>query len=335
MNLVRQLDEHIWHEFVDRHPQGTVFQTPEMFQVFAQTNGYHPELWAVVDDDENPITLFVPVKIALVAGLLSGFTSRSIAYGSVLCMPGVEGRQALDILLQAYNHATKQDVLFTELRNLSDTSDLHLVLSQNGFVYEEHLDFLIDLHRPPSEVLQSIGRKTRKKIRRGLRDGCVSTTVITDRSELDCWYRMLENTYRNAHVPLADRSLFQAVFDQLYPNNMARLFLARVNGVPAACSLELLYRDTIYDWYGGVDRRYGRYYPNELLHWHILDWGARNGYRVYDFGGAGKPGEAYGVRDFKAKFGGRLVNFGRYSHIHSPRRLKLSKLAYRIYQRIR
>jgi lipid II:glycine glycyltransferase (peptidoglycan interpeptide bridge formation enzyme) len=67
--------------------------------------------------------------------------------------------------------------------------------------------------------------------------------------------------------------------------------------------------------------------------WYILEWGVKNGYRVYDFGGAGKPGEEYGVRNFKAKFGGQLVCFGRNIYIHKPLQLKLSKLGYAIYRR--
>jgi lipid II:glycine glycyltransferase (peptidoglycan interpeptide bridge formation enzyme) len=59
-----------------------------------------------------------------------------------------------------------------------------------------------------------------------------------------------------------------------------------------------------------------------------------HGYRIYDFGGAGRPGEPYGVRDFKAKFGGELVDFGRHSYVHSPGRLKLTNLAYRFYRKI-
>ena len=40
-------------------------------------------------------------------------------------------------------------------------------------------------------------------------------------------------------------------------------------------------------------------------------WGAENGYRLCNFGGAGKRDEEYGVRDFKAKFGGELICFAR------------------------
>jgi serine/alanine adding enzyme len=63
-----------------------------------------------------------------------------------------------------------------------------------------------------------------------------------------------------------------------------------------------------------------------------LEWGVENGYRVYDFGGAGKPDEEYGVRDFKAKFGGKLVCYGRNVYVHSQVRLELSKLGYTIYR---
>ena len=62
--------------------------------------------------------------------------------------------------------------------------------------------------------------------------------------------------------------------------------------------------------------------------WHILEWGANHAYKIYDFGGAGKPDEEYGVRDFKAKFGGTLVNYGRNKCIHSPLAMKFSEYGY-------
>jgi lipid II:glycine glycyltransferase (peptidoglycan interpeptide bridge formation enzyme) len=135
-------------------------------------------------------------------------------------------------------------------------------------------------------------------------------------------------------VPLADRSLFEAAFEILYPKNMIRVVLARVNGAYVGTSVELLYKDVVYGWYGGVDREYGRHNPNELLMWHILKWSAENGYRLYDFGGAGKPDEEYGVRDFKAKFGGDLVCYGRNICVHAPVLLKLSQRAYTIYRKL-
>jgi len=275
----------------------------------------------------------MPARITLMGGLLRRFTTRDIAYDSVLCAPGTEGKKALATLLQVYKRETKNIALFTELRNLSDLSDLQSTLNENGFVYEDYLNYLIYLDRSPEAVLQSIGRRTRKNLRRALRRDEV---VIEDANQYELvtlCYELLQRTYAFAKVPLADRSLFEAAFDVLHPRGMVKFLLARVGDVYVAGSVELVYKGTIYGWYGGMDRAYGNYIPNELLLWHILKWGAENGHKVYDFGGAGKPDEEYGVRDFKAKFGGDLVCYGRNTCVHSPASLQLSQWAYAVYRR--
>ena len=111
---------------------------------------------------------------------------------------------------------------------------------------------------------------------------------------------------------------------------MIRFTQARAGDVIVAISVELLYKDKIFGWYGGVDRTYTLYRANEFLMWQILDWGSRNGYRQYDFGGAGKPNEKYGVRDFKAKFGGELVCYGRNTYVHKPKLLSISQRGYQL-----
>jgi serine/alanine adding enzyme len=334
MRVVQHLDEKLWKAFVADNPWGNIFHTPEMFQVFARTRGHRPEFWAVVGGEPEILALMTPVYITLMDGLLKRFTTRSVAYGSVLCQDTPRGWEALRLLLRTYAKSVTGRSLFTELRNLQNLVDLQPLLEDSGYVYEEHLNYLIDLDRPAEEVLQSIGKRTRKKIRKGLRDGHVKVNEVTHRADLDDWYAILQRTYDNARVPLADLSLFEAAFDILRPKNMAKFLIAQVKGSTAACSVELPYKDAIYGWYGGSDRDYSEYSANEMLIWHILEWGARNGYRVYDLGGAGKPGEEYGVRDFKAKFGGELVNFGRNTYEHAPNLLKLGKSVYRLYRKL-
>jgi serine/alanine adding enzyme len=333
MWVVQDLDEALWRNFVDNNPRGNIFHAPEMFRVFAKTVGHMPELWAVVDGKPEVLALMTPVHITLMNGVLRRFTTRSVVYGSILAQDTARGQDALRLLLETYARNIRGRSLFTELRNLQNLDDLQPLFEDYGYSYQDHLNYLIDLDRPAEEILQGLGKRTRKKIRKGLRDGHVQISEATNRAELAHWYETLQKTYSNAQVPLADRSLFEAAFDVLRPRNMAKFLLARVGDVTAACSVELTYKDTIYGWYGGSDRVYSEYLPNEMLIWHILDWGASNGYRVYDFGGAGRPDEEYGVRDFKAKFGGDLVNFGRNIYVHHSIRLKLSEQGYEIYRR--
>jgi serine/alanine adding enzyme len=291
-------------------------------------------LWATVDSSHRPLALLMPTEITLMDGLLRQFTTRAIAYGSVLCAPGPEGKRALAMLLLTYEREAKGSALFTELRNLSDLSDLQSVLNDNGFAYEDHLNYLVDLNRSPEAILQSIGRRTRKKIRRALRQGEVVIEEVEPCEHVALCYELLRRTYAIAKVPLADRSLFEAAFDVLHPQGMVKFLLARVGDSYVAGSIELIYKDTIYSWYGGMDRAYSDYIPNELLLWYIFKWGAQNGFRCFDFGGAGKPDQDYGPRRFKAKFNGTLVNYGRNICVHHPHLLRFSQWGYQVYRRL-
>jgi lipid II:glycine glycyltransferase (peptidoglycan interpeptide bridge formation enzyme) len=97
----------------------------------------------------------------------------------------------------------------------------------------------------------------------------------------------------------------------------------------------LTYKDTIFDWYAGAPRRYSRLCPNDILVWHAIEWGTKNGFCIFDFGGAGSPKEEYGVREFKKQFGGKLVNFGRYMKIHSPIKMKIAEKGFEVYRKIK
>lgn len=332
MQVVNSLAETNWRRFLSEHPASSVFHTPEMFQVFARAKGHRPTLWGVINAGGQVLSLLSPVQITLKGGLLHRLTTRAVAYGSLLYAPGPEGEEALALLLRTYVREVDGTPIFTELRNLSDLEAVQPILREYGFVYENHLNYLIDLDRPVEAVMQGIGKSTRKKIRQGLRREELIIEEVTRREQLSHWYAVLQQTYKHSRVPLADRAFFEAVFDVLFPCGMVKFLAARIDQAYAAVSAELIYKDVVYGWYGGMDRAYSRFYPNELLTWHILQWGAENGYKTYDFGGAGKPDEEYGVRDFKAKFGGDLVSFGRNTCLHSPLAFRLSKLGYQIYR---
>jgi serine/alanine adding enzyme len=117
------------------------------------------------------------------------------------------------------------------------------------------------------------------------------------------------------------------------PKGMARLVLAHAEGQVAGTQVELIYNGAITCWYIGFDKELHAFYPNDALVWHSLSWGNAQGMRCYDFGGAGAPDKPYGPREFKAKFGGQLVNYGRATHVHRPLVLALSRVGYEWYRK--
>jgi serine/alanine adding enzyme len=161
----------------------------------------------------------------------------------------------------------------------------------------------------------------------------LSIREIDDRHLLPVWWNLMQKSFSWNHIPLAHISLFEAAFDVLYPKRMIQFLIGSLNDRQVAASVALLYKDKIYGWYRGFDRMYSDCMPNDQMVWYVLKWGAENGYKFFDFGGAGRPGEKYGPRNFKAKFGGTLVNYGRNTFIHSPLNLKLSSFAYKLFRR--
>jgi lipid II:glycine glycyltransferase (peptidoglycan interpeptide bridge formation enzyme) len=332
MKLVRNLDEIRWRNFITQHPESNVFHTPEMFQVFKAAKGFTPTLWAVTDDKGAPLALLLPVQITLMKGVMRFLSTRAVVYGGVLFTQDPGGEEAFEYLLREYQKAVDKEVLFTELRNVSDLERVQPVLHEHNFQYEDHLNYLIDLRKSPAELLQSFRSRLRRRLRKALRRDQVKVTTVSKPEEILLCYELIRASYTRANVPLADYSLFEAAFDQLYSSGMVQFYLAWVDDQCVAGSVELVYKDVIYGWFSGVDRNYSSFVPNEVLMWKVLKWGANNGFSKYDFGGAGRPDEKYGVRDFKAKFSGELVSYGRNLCVHSPFRLALSKLGYQLYQ---
>jgi serine/alanine adding enzyme len=332
LNVTKQLDEHLWKEFVQRNPQSQIFHTPEMFQVFSQTKGYQPSLWVTLDQNDRPLALLSPVQITLMGGPLRRFTSRAVAYGSVLCERSPKGLEGLRALLSAYNQGIGNRILFTELRNLSDLGELQPVLSEHSFIYEDHLNFLVDLARPQDEIWKSIRSNAKRNVRKAHKSNVIIEDVNDSGRVLDA-YKLLKQVYERLHVPLADQSFFRSSFEILYPKDMLKILIAKVNDVDIGVLMLLLHKDIIIYWYTGTLRKYSACRAGDLLVWHTLEWGNREGFRALDFGGAGKPDEEYGVRDFKAKFGGELVNYGRNVQTHAPLALRASKTIYQLARR--
>jgi serine/alanine adding enzyme len=332
VQLVHRLDRALWTSFVDQLEGGNIFHTPEMFEVFSRTEGYRPTLWAAVDGGARPLALFLPVEISLFGGPLRYFTTRAVAFGSVLAAPDERGRDALSMLLQTYGREVNRRVLFTELRNLADMEKLRPVLAESGFEFQDHLNFLIDLARPLEEIWGDIRPNARRNIRKAMRSEVVVRQAESLR-DIDTAYGILREAYGRIRVPLPPRSLFRATYELLAPGGMVRVLLAEVEGVMIGALILLLHKGVAVYWYTGSLRDYSAFRPADLLVWRSLELGQQSGYRTFDFGGGGSPEEHYGVRDFKAKFGGDLVNFGRHTVIHSATRFKLAQAGYRVGRR--
>jgi len=71
-------------------------------------------------------------------------------------------------------------------------------------------------------------------------------------------------------------------------------------------------------------------YPSVLATWAGIEYAIENGIPKFDFMGMGIPGRQYGVRDFKMRFGGEVVNYGRWTKINNPLLYHVAEFGYNV-----
>lgn len=332
LEVILNPDEEAWKDFNHNQSQGNVYQTPEMVEVYRRTKNHDPVYLAIVDNNGEFRALMVAVIIKEMEGLIGSLSARSIIIGGPLFIEDEDTTEVLLKLFEEYNKIQK-GVLYSEIRNIYDTSRFREVLARRGYEFKEHLNYLIDLNKSKEELWGQISRSMRKNINRAERAG-LEIEEMKDRDRIPVFYGFLEDVYRHAKMPLADISLFYAVYDILVPKGMAKFHLAKYDGEYVGGRLSLMDNKTIYADFVGVPKEHKKLNVNPLLNWNIIKWGSENGYQVFDFGGAGKPGIEYGVREFKRQFGGELVNFGRYNKVHSPIKMSIAEKGFKIYKKM-
>jgi len=328
MKVIQDINMKKWADFVYEHPHGTIFQTPVMYEVYKQTKHYEPIALAIVDNGGSLLGILMAVIQREYSGIIGSMTARSIIWGGPLVKD--DEKKICESILSAYDGIVRKHALYSEFRNLWDIQAYTSVFDYFDYSYEEHLNIFIDLTLSEKALWDGLYPQKRNKIRKALKAG---TTVhqLDDHKDIEKAYGILCHVYERAKLPIADKSLFI----HAYNAHIVKFFGAFNNNTMIGARCILVYRHTLYDWYAGSLWDSRDKYPNDLLPWEIIKWGRAQGYTIFDFGGAGKPGEKYGVRDFKKQFGGSVVNYGRFTKIHQPVKYRIAKKGFSLWQNLK
>lgn len=322
--IVHELSNDQWQAFIDQHPDANIFQTPEMFEVFKKTLNYTPYLTAAVDNNKV-IGLIPAVLVTLYPRLPSVLSSRSICYGGILIDP--EKKDVLPELLHHYAKFVQSKSLFTEFRNLSDPELYEKYLIQSGYVYEDHINYLVDTTQSPEILWKNMSNQACRNIKKSQKAN-IQIFEMQTMDQMQLLYGFLEHTFKAVKVPIPDISLFEAIYDILNPKGLSKFMLVKYEDKIIAGGLFLCDKRSVYSWYYSADDNYRNIFPTDAMIWHMLQWCHENGYNIFDFQWAGRPHETYGVRRFKEKYKGKEVLYGRHIKIHHPVIYQMSKTVY-------
>ena len=324
----KQINKQQWRELIQSSPVATWFQTPEAYQFYASVCGMQAFAYGV--SEEGKLTGVVVGYVTKNSNsILQYFTKRAIIYGGPLLHPEISDF-ALSALLKTVAKNIDLNPIYIETRNFNDYSQWKEIFDINGFEYKKHLNYHVDT--TCLDLAQSrIGKHRWKYIRLSMRDGA---SIVENPSieQVRVFYDILVDLYTTkVKTPLWSWEFFE----QLYRVEHVKYILVELDGqIVGGTACVCLPGKAVYEWYAcGLDNCRDDIRPLSVAIWGEMQYAAENGYPLFDFMGAGKPDEPYGVRDFKAEFGGELVEHGRFLCKRKPLLYKIGKLVVKFLKR--
>lgn len=264
-------------------------------------------------------------------GMLKQFFSRrAIVNGGPMLADDITEDEQIELLTKC-KQQLKSKAIYIETRNFDDYSRYKDCFARCGFHYVPHYNFHVDTSSI-DVVDTNMGKSRKRDVKTSLRDGAI---VVDDPSleEVKELYKVLEQLYRTKVKTPLFPFLF---FEQLYCSSFGRFLLVKyddriIGGTVCVCG-----ENVVYEWFAcGEDGVYKNIYPSTLATYAGIRYAAEHGYARFDMMGAGAPNDGgYGVRDFKMKFGGQMVEHGRYVCVLNSFLYNLGKIMIKLIKKL-
>ncbi len=329
--LVNSVLEDTFRKFVLNHPEGNFFQSIDFFQLCEGLDGFEAFLLLSINNPGEIAGSMMGVIQTNGTGLKSWFSRRLIIWGGPL-VTEENKNTTTRALLKSLKEFAAGKAIFIEFRNLFDCENFKSDFESQRFQFQPYLNFLIATD-DEALVLKRMHGNRRREINKSLKTGA-QIREANSIEEVHAFYKILDVLYRErVKKPLPEFELFQ----RLWESDSAKIFIVLFNDkVVGGAACPIFAEKVIYDWFHcGVMNVAKGVFAGVLAAFapikHALDYN----FEYMDFMGGGKPDEPYGVRDFKARYGGKRVAFGRFVTVLNRPLFEIGKLGLKVYQKLK
>lgn len=309
-----------WGALIAHSQTATWFQTPEAYEFFAaQPEIFSPFVFAVENGQIRAVCVGYITREP--NAFKQFFTRRAIIIGGPVLADNAS-LEEVSALITTVRKSLKNKAIYIETRNFNDFSTWREAFSQAGFTYHPHLNFHVDT-TSLDLIERNLDENRRRNLRASLRNGATILEQPTLSQVID-FYRIVRQLYSTkVKTPLFPQSFFE----QLYKHPNGRFLLVELNNrIVGGIAAVLLPEKCLYEWFvAGEDGVNKHVYPSSVATYAGLRYAAEHHIPRFDMMGAGTPDKDYGVRDFKARFGGIEVEYGRFKSISNPLLYKLGE----------
>ncbi len=324
-------------QFLSTHPHNTSFQSPEWFHFYLSLPNYKPLYFSITDESGLVKAVMLAVIIAEGSGLMAFVSSRCVIYGGPII--DQDNDVILATLLETLTRQMKSKAIFTQFRNFRYWNQSSVsIFEKHGYKLRDRLNLIVPLESA-DKVLSAFSASRRRQLKKALAARPEIRQAVSLKEVKD-FYEMLHKLYKTrVKKPLPPLTFFDHFYEKLVPVGQGVILLVfHQNQLIGGIICPLTPGHTIAELYVcGLDKAFPHLYPSVLATWAALDYGIQHRIPEFDFMGLGKPEKAYGVRDFKLRFGGNQVNFGRFARRNNKTLYAIAELGYNIlrsFQRI-
>ncbi len=311
--LLSQISSGQWNELLKNSSTASFFQSQKCFDFYNSLFFFEPFVFSVTENDSLKGVIIGYIQKESHA-IKHFFTKRAIINGGPLLADDIS-EDALKKLLLTCAKELKHKAIYIETRNFNDYSKWKSIFEECGFLYQPHYNFKIDTSS--MEIVDAnMGKSRKRDAKVSLRDGAVVLDCPC-LEDVKAYYLILRDLYKTrVKTPLFPFEFFE----RLFQSKIGRFLLVKYQDRIVGGTVCVFSGDkAVYEWFAcGEDGVYKNIFPSTLATYVGIQFAAQNGYKCFDMMGAGKPGDGgYGVRDFKAKFGGELVEHGRFLYVNN------------------
>jgi CelD/BcsL family acetyltransferase involved in cellulose biosynthesis len=266
-----------WKEFVQDHPNASIFHTPEWLAALQRTYEYEPVVYAGVDSTRK---ILCGIPFCRVNSFLTGDRLVSLPF-SDHCQPLVESEAQLSPLLEAArSDLDKHHLKYVEIRptHYQESRLCEAGLSRSAAVMLHTLDLLPaedDLSKRfhAKGVRQPIARSEREHLQHW--EG-QSEELLTE------FYRLLLLTRRRHQLPPQPIAWFRNAIECL--GCKLKIHVASKDGIAIAGILTLWFRNTVTYKYSCSDPQFNSLNGTVFLLWRAIKAAKSAGATLFDFG---------------------------------------------------
>lgn len=288
ISILTPSDEPAWQDYVNSHPDATIYHTLEWRDILYNEYGFEP-VYLIAKEEERVVGILPLFLIKNLRGRRLVSLPFSI-YGG----PVGDSKEVVSALLKKCVEMVKEG----RAASLEIKPCKHLDVEVPGLSFDDWgIGRAVDLTVGIEALWKEFAY--RRNVDRAIREGLMFT--VSDNEMVEGFYKLQLMTRKRQGLPAPSLRYYNSFFKEM--GGCVKLAMIESDGIPVAGGIFFAYKDKVLYALGASDHRYLHLRPNDLLVWEMMKWSALAGYKEFDLGPT--PSGNDGLLHFKRKWGGK------------------------------